>query len=240
MDLRSVSDKELFQEFSRRKYCSTAPHQNIVFFGPPGSGKGTQTPKLSDEFCWCTLSTGDMLREAVSKKTELGKKADAIMKKGDLVPDDLVVGLIENKITAPECRYGVIFDGFPRTENQAKKLDELMQKRHGKIDKVFNFDIKDELLTERITGRRVHPASGRSYHVKFNPPKTENKDDNTGEPLIQRNDDKEDVLKKRLEAFHSQTTPVLNYYRQQNKLVNIDAQQSIDNIWDQLKNQIKY
>ena len=125
-----------------------------------------------------------MLREAVSKGTDLGKKAKSIIERGHLVPDDLIVGLIENKINAPECRYGFVLDGFPRTLPQAKKLDELLAKDGTKLDKIFKFNVRDELLVERITGRRIHKPSGRSYHVKFNPPKVEGVDDVTGEPLI--------------------------------------------------------
>ena len=115
MDLRSVSDRELMEEFVRRKKCSLYPKKRVLFVGPPGGGKGTQTPKLTENYCWCAISTGDMLREAVSKGTELGKKAKDIMARGDLVPDDLIVGLIENKVSSPECRFGFVLDGFPRT-----------------------------------------------------------------------------------------------------------------------------
>ena len=125
-----------------------------------------------------------MLREAVRNKTELGKKAESIMNKGDLVPADLILGLIEDKISQPECRFGAIFDGYPRTQEQAQQLDTLLQKRNEKIDKVVEFKVQDQNLIERITGRRVHLGSGRSYHIKFNPPKVEGKDDLTGEDLI--------------------------------------------------------
>jgi len=235
MDLKSVSDKDLFSEFTRRMYCSSKPNKKVIFIGPPGGGKGTQSPRLSEEYCWCALSTGDMLREAVTKGTELGKKAEAIMKRGDLVPDELVIGLIQNKINSPECRYGAILDGFPRTMVQAQKLDQFLQADNSKIDQVIEFNIRDELLNERITGRRVHKASGRSYHVKYNPPKVDGIDDVTGEPIIQREDDKEDVLKKRLEQYHLQTEPILDYYKNQNKLVSLNAEQSINEIWNNLK-----
>jgi adenylate kinase len=235
MDLNAVSDKDLFAEFTRRMYCSSKPNKKVIFIGPPGGGKGTQSPRLSEEYCWCALSTGDMLREAVSKGTELGKKAEAIMKRGDLVPDELVIGLIQNKINSPECRYGAILDGFPRTMVQAKKLDQFLEADKAKIDQVIEFNIRDELLAERITGRRVHKSSGRSYHVKYNPPKVDGVDDVTGEPIIQRDDDKEEVLKKRLEQYHLQTEPILDYYRGQNKLASLNAEQSINDIWNNLK-----
>lgn len=203
MDIRSVSDKELFEEFKRRMQCSAYPKKRILMVGPPGAGKGTQTPFLSEKYCWCTISTGDMLREAVRNKTELGQKAESIMNKGDLVPDNLILGLIEDKITQPECRYGYIFDGFPRTYNQAMQLDSLLESRGEKLDKVIEFKVKDENLIERITGRRIHPQSGRSYHLKFNPPKVEGKDDITGEDLIQRKDDNESILVNRLKQYHT-------------------------------------
>jgi adenylate kinase len=235
MDIRSVSDTDLFAEFSRRMHCASKPNNKVIFIGPPGGGKGTQSPKLTEEYCWCALSTGDMLREAVSKATDLGKKAEAIMKRGDLVPDELVIGLIQNKINSPECRYGAILDGFPRTMVQAQKLDQFLAADNSKIDKVIEFNIRDELLNERITGRRVHKSSGRSYHVKYNPPKVDGIDDVTGEPIIQREDDKEDILKKRLGAYHEQTVPILDYYRSQNKLVTLNAEESINDIWKNLK-----
>ncbi len=234
MDLTSVTDKTLFKEFERRMRCSANTKKRVLFVGPPGGGKGTQTPQLSDKYCWCTISTGDMLREAVSKGTNLGKKAKSIMDRGDLVPDDLVVGLIKNKINSPICRYGFILDGFPRTLNQAKKLDELMKEDGSQLDKIFQFSIKDELLTERITGRRIHKPSGRSYHIKFNPPKVDGIDDITGEKLIQRKDDRADVLMNRLKQYHEQTDPILSHYEKLVGISKIDAEQSIDNIFTQI------
>jgi adenylate kinase len=238
MDLKSVTDKELFQEFSRRMYCSSKPNKKVIFVGPPGGGKGTQGPKAVDEFCWCQLSTGDMLREAVTKGTELGKTADKIMKAGELVPDDLVFGLIKEKLKAPECRFGALLDGFPRTMAQAQKFDDFLTANEMKIDKVVEFNIRDELLAERLTGRRIHKPTGRTYHVKFNPPKVEGKDDVTGEPLIQRDDDKEEVIKKRLELYHQQTEPILGYYKEKGKLASINADQSIDQMWKEVRNNL--
>lgn len=194
MDLKSVTDQQLFEEFKRRMRCSEKPKQNVIFLGPPGAGKGTQGPKLGEEYCWCNLATGDMLREAVSKGTPLGLKAKDIMNRGDLVPDDLIVGLIKDKMNVPECSRGFILDGFPRTMKQAEKLDEILTQEGSQIDKVFKFNVKDELLTERITGRRIHKKSGRSYHLKYNPPKVDGKDDITGEDLMQRKDDTKETL----------------------------------------------
>lgn len=238
MDLKSVSDKELFQEFSRRMYCSAKPNKKVIFVGPPGGGKGTQGPRVTDEFCWCQLSTGDMLREAVTNNTDLGKKAEALMKAGQLVPDELVFGLISNKLKSAECRFGALFDGFPRNMNQAQKFDEYLQSNNMKIDKVIEFNIPDQLLAERLAGRRIHKPSGRTYHVNFNPPKVEGKDDLTGDSLIQRDDDKEDVIKKRLELYHQQTEPILGYYKSNGKLSTLNADTTIDNLWKELKEKL--
>lgn len=152
--------------------------------GPPGSGKGTQAPQIKDDLCLCHLATGDMLRDAVAAGTELGKKAKEIMDRGDLVSDEIVIGLIDNAMNQPECERGLLLDGFPRTAVQAEKLDDMLSNKNKKIDRVLEFKVNDEILIERIEGRRVHTPSGRSYHTKFNPPKVEGVDDITGEPLI--------------------------------------------------------
>lgn len=231
MDLRSVTDKDLYTEWMRRMRCSTMPKQNVIFLGPPGAGKGTQAPKLGDTYCWCNLATGDMLREAVTKGTELGKKAKDIMNRGDLVPDELIVGLIKSKMKAPECSRGFILDGFPRTMVQAQKLDDILKEEGSQINKVFKFNIKDELLTERITGRRIHKPSGRSYHLKYNPPKVDGIDDVTGEPLIQRKDDTEAILVNRLKQYHTMTSPIADYYGKTGKLIDVNAELGIDDMW---------
>ena len=184
MNLRNVSFDDLFGEVKRRYECAKRPAANVIMIGPPGSGKGTQGPKIKDDLCVCHLATGDMLRDAVKRGTETGKQADAIMKAGKLVSDELVINLINDNLDNPECERGVLLDGFPRTVVQAEKLDSMLSSRKMNIDKVLEFKVDEEKLIERIEGRRVHTASGRSYHVKFNPPKVEGKDDPTGEPLI--------------------------------------------------------
>ena len=226
-NLRNFKLEDLFAEIKRREVCQSKPKQNIVLIGPPGSGKGTQAPRIRDELCLCHLATGDMLRDAVAQGTELGKKAKEIMDRGELVPDELVIGLIEDASKEPECERGLLLDGFPRTDVQAEKLDKMLQKKNTTIHKAIEFKVNDDILIERIEGRRVHLASGRSYHVKFNPPKVPMTDDITGEPLIQRKDDNADVLKRRMQAYHTQTAPILNYYSQKNILKTIDAMQSI-------------
>ncbi|KAK1266011.1 Adenylate kinase B [Acorus gramineus] len=207
-DLSDVPSVDLVTEVLRRMKCSTKPDKRLILVGPPGSGKGTQSPIIKDEYCLCHLATGDMLRAAVAAKTPLGVKAKEAMDKGELVSDDLVVGIIDEAMKKPSCQKGFILDGFPRTVVQAEKLDEMLKNQGSKVDKVLNFSIDDAILEERITGRWIHPSSGRTYHTKFAPPKVQGVDDVTGEPLIQRKDDTAEVLKSRLEAFHRQTEPV--------------------------------
>lgn len=187
---------------------------------------------IKNENCLCHLATGDMLRAAVAAKTPLGLEAKKAMDAGALVSDEIVVGLIEEAIKKPECRTGFVLDGFPRTVTQAQKLDEMLAKRGQSIDKVLNFAVPDSLLVERVTGRWVHSASGRSYHEKFAPPKIPGVDDITGEPLVKRKDDNAETLKSRLAAFHAQTAPVINYYKE--KIVNIKADKSQENVADQI------
>ena len=198
--------------------------------GPPGAGKGTQGPIIKDELCICHLATGDLLRDAVAKGTELGKQAKDVMARGELVSDELVIGLFKESMNEPECERGMLLDGFPRTTVQAEKLDAMMKESGKKIDKVIEFKVDDDVLVERIEGRRIHKASGRSYHVKFNPPKVEGIDDITGEPLMQRKDDTREALVTRLKAYHTQTTPILDYYRAQNSLITVNAMQKMPQV----------
>jgi len=173
-----------------------------------------------------------MLRDAVRAGSEMGRAAKAVMERGELVSDDIVVGIIRENLNKPSCKGGFILDGFPRTLKQAEMLDEILAKQNAKIQSVVNFEIPDATLVERITGRRVHPASGRSYHVKFAPPKVEGKDDITGEPLVQRKDDNEEALRTRLGAFHAQTKPILEHYKP--VVSNVDATKNIDSVYAQV------
>jgi adenylate kinase len=228
VNLAKVATVELLGELQRRVNCSERKEVNSIFVGPPGSGKGTQAPVMKEEYCLCHLSTGDMLREAVQKGTDMGKKAKAVMDAGKLVSDDIVVGIIDDALKAPDCAKGFILDGFPRTVAQAKMLDQILAKSGKKIDTVVNLVVDDEVLVKRVTGRLVHPASGRSYNIHFNPPKKAMTDDLTGEPLIKRADDTEEKLRTRLSEFHSKTKPILDHYKAVNH--DINAMQAIDKV----------
>ncbi len=180
----------------------------LILLGGPGAGKGTQANYIKEKFGIPQISTGDMLRAAVKAGTPLGLAAKKIMDAGGLVSDDIIIGLVKDRIKEPDCAKGFLFDGFPRTIPQA----EAMKEAGVKIDYVVEIDVDDAEIIKRMSGRRVHVASGRTYHVVFNPPKAAGKDDATGEDLIQRDDDKEETVKKRLEVYHAQTEPLVEYY----------------------------
>jgi len=181
----------------------------LILLGGPGAGKGTQANYIKDRYSIPQISTGDMLRAAVKAGTELGKKAKGYMDAGGLVPDAVIIGLVKERILQPDCAKGFLFDGFPRTIPQA----DAMKDAGVPIDAVVDIDVPDAEIIKRMSGRRVHLASGRTYHVIFNPPKVEGRDDATGEPLIQRDDDKEETVKKRLQVYHDQTEPLIGYYK---------------------------
>jgi adenylate kinase len=180
----------------------------LILLGAPGAGKGTQATFICQKYGIPQISTGDMLRAAVKAGTPLGLAAKKVMDSGALVGDDIIIGLVKERIAQPDCARGFLFDGFPRTIPQA----DAMKAAGVKLDYVLEIDVPFESIIERMSGRRSHPASGRTYHVKFNPPKAAGKDDVTGEPLIQRDDDKEDTVKKRLEVYAAQTRPLVDYY----------------------------
>jgi adenylate kinase len=181
----------------------------LMLLGGPGAGKGTQAKKLMDYYHIPQISTGDMLRTAVAQQTELGLKVKNIMDQGQLVSDEIIIALVKERLTHDDCRNGFLLDGFPRTLAQA----QAMKDAHIVLDEVVEIDVPDEHIIQRITGRRVHPSSGRVYHVDFNPPKTKDRDDVTGEPLIQRDDDQEETIKKRLHVYHELTEPLVQYYQ---------------------------
>jgi adenylate kinase len=180
----------------------------LILLGAPGAGKGTQAAFICRRFGIPQISTGDMLRAAVKAGTPLGLAAKQVMDAGGLVGDDIIIGLVKERIAQPDCASGFLFDGFPRTIPQA----DAMKHAGVKLDVVLEIDVPDAAIVERMSGRRVHMASGRTYHVRFNPPKVEGQDDATGEPLIQRDDDREETVKKRLAVYHSQTRPLVDYY----------------------------
>ncbi|MEP7061229.1 MAG: adenylate kinase [Betaproteobacteria bacterium] len=180
----------------------------LILLGPPGAGKGTQATFIKDAYGIAQISTGDMLRAAVNAGTPLGLAAKKVMDSGALVSDDIIIALVKERLKEPDCAAGYLFDGFPRTIPQA----DAMKDAAVRIDYVLEIDVADAMIVERMSGRRVHPASGRSYHVKFNPPKVADKDDLTGESLILRDDDREETVKKRLDVYHAQTEPLIAYY----------------------------
>eukprot|EP00743_Colponemidia_sp_Colp-15_P001100 GILK01001211.1.p1 GENE.GILK01001211.1~~GILK01001211.1.p1 ORF type:complete len:236 (-),score=37.15 GILK01001211.1:217-924(-) len=233
-----AEEEHPFQQFGRFLKCMTQPERRLIFMGPPGSGKGTQAPAVKDEFCLCHLSTGDMLRAAVDAGSDWGKQAKSVMSSGGLVSDDIVVGIIKENLNQPECAKGFILDGFPRTVVQAEKLDQMLKESETQIDGVIEFGIDDNLLVKRITGRRIHPSSGRTYHTEFNPPKVADKDDVTGEPLIQRSDDNAETLKKRLSAFYSQTGPVIDYYKKKGLLTKVNGDAPQEKVFEDIMDNI--
>lgn len=181
----------------------------LILLGAPGAGKGTQAQFIREEFGIPQISTGDMLRAAVKAGTPLGIAAKKVMDSGGLVSDEIIIGLVTDRLKQDDCRAGYLFDGFPRTLPQA----EAMKLAGVALDYVLEIDVADDEIIERMSGRRVHPASGRTYHIRFNPPQLAGKDDATGEDLIQRDDDTEETVRKRLQIYHSQTKPLLDYYQ---------------------------
>lgn len=182
----------------------------LILLGAPGAGKGTQAAFLREQYGIPQISTGDMLRAAVKAGTPLGLEAKKVMDAGGLMPDDIIIGLVKDRLKEPDCQKGYLFDGFPRTIPQA----DAMKDAGVAIDYVIEVDVPESEIIERMSGRRVHPASGRTYHVTHNPPKVEGKDDETGEPLVQRDDDREETVRKRLEVYRDQTRPLVDYYQQ--------------------------
>ena len=209
----------------------------IILLGAPGAGKGTQEKFISDHLNIPQISTGDMLRASVSKGTELGLKAKVLMEKGELVPDDLILDLVKDRISEKDCANGFLFDGFPRTLDQANALKD----KGIKIDCVIEIMVDDDEIIQRMSGRRVHTASGRTYHIKYNPPKQENIDDETGEPLIQRPDDNEETVRKRLAIYHDQTSPLVDFYKKSslvqngNRYIEVNGVGDISTIQEQIK-----
>jgi adenylate kinase len=207
----------------------------IIFLGPPGAGKGTQSQLLKERNGFIQISTGDLLREAVKNQTELGKLAKQYMDEGKLVPDDLIISLIKEKLQEYADK-NIIFDGFPRTIPQAESLDNLLSHLNKNVDAVILFKIEDDEVVKRLAGRRVCPSCGAVYHMIYNPPKIDEICDKCGAKLIQRDDDKEEVIRKRLEVYHQQTKPLIEYYK--SKIVEIDATDNPGNIYNKIVSMI--
>lgn len=201
---------------------------SIILLGAPGAGKGTQAKFLTEKYNIPQISTGDMLRNAIKAGTELGLKAKSVMDAGQLVSDEIVIGLVKDRILAPDCANGYLFDGFPRTEAQAKALGDAGVQ----IDYVVEIDVADDVIITRLAGRRVHLQSGRIYHTQYNPPKVFNRDDISGEELVQRDDDKEETIKKRLTVYHTQTKVLSDYYANDGKVkfIKINGNASVDSV----------
>jgi len=228
------------------KFVTYWPRNIMILFGPPGAGKGTHGPKIEDLLGIPQLSTGDMLRAAVSAQSPVGKKAQAVMKAGGLVSDDIVIGIIRDRIQEKDCKFGFILDGFPRTVVQAKALDDMLAEEGAAVTKVIELKVPDEVLEERICGRWIHKSSGRSYHVKFAPPKSMKvgedgkpvqesmTDDETGENLMQRPDDTASALVKRLAGYHGETVPILKHYEPHGVVKAVNANQKMDGVWGEV------
>ena len=206
----------------------------IMLLGPPGGGKGTQAKFIEQKLNIPQISTGDMLRENVKNKTSLGLDAKSYMEKGELVPDNLILNMMQNRLIQDDCKTGYILDGFPRTIPQAEGLNILLEKIEQNLDMVILLNLDDDIIVKRMSGRRVHPASGRVYHIEYNPPMKDNKDDVTGENLIIRADDQEKTVRNRLKVYRNQTAPLIDYYLKKSILKKINADGAIDEIKDNI------
>lgn len=209
---------------------------NLILFGPPGAGKGTQAKRLEDIYGIAQLSTGEMLRAEVAAGSELGRRAEDIMKAGDLVPDEMIIGMIDGRLDREDCRKGFILDGFPRTVAQAKALDGLLGRKHLSLDHVISIEVDDDAMVERITGRFTCATCGAGYHDTFQQPKVDGVCDKCGGTTFERRaDDNEATVRSRLEAYHEQTVPILDHYAAQNLVRTVDGMASIDAVTDQLR-----
>ncbi len=205
----------------------------LVFFGAPGAGKGTISKKLNEKYGLPQISTGDLFRENIKNKTELGLKVSSILEKGELVPDNLTISIVEDRIKSDDCKNGYILDGFPRTIIQAESWEKISP-----IDKAIYFDITDKEVLDRLSGRRVCPKCGEIYHIMFNKPKNEGKCNNDSEPLYIRADDKEESINNRLQVYHKQTEPLIEYYTKIGKIVTINAINGMDEVYNEIKTKL--
>lgn len=208
--------------------------KGIIMLGAPGSGKGTQAKKMSERFGIPQISTGDMLREAVKQGTEMGRKAKSFMDRGGLVPDEVVIGIVRDRLSAGDCKKGFILDGFPRTIPQAEALDTVLGDLGKKITTVLSLEVDEAALMDRLCGRRTCPGCGAMFHVRFNPPRTEGTCDQCGGALIQREDDKEETIKSRLAHYKKSTEPLIGYYRGTGTIRSVTAEGEIESIFHQI------
>jgi adenylate kinase len=208
---------------------------NLILLGAPGAGKGTQAKLIVEKYGIPQISTGDMLREAVAKGTELGKKAKEYMDRGELVPDEVVIGIVKERLKQPDCDKGFILDGFPRTLKQAEELDKMLEELGKKIDAVINVHVPEEEVVKRIVNRRTCKNCGAVYHLIYNPPKEEGKCDKCGGELYQRDDDKEETVRARYKVYKEQTEPLIDYYSKKGLLYNVDGTKSIEEVFEEIK-----
>ncbi|WP_339230623.1 adenylate kinase [Oceanobacillus sp. FSL K6-2867] len=208
---------------------------NLILMGLPGAGKGTQAEKIKEKYNIPHISTGDMFRLAIKEGTELGLKAKGFMDQGELVPDEVTIGIVKERLSKADCENGFLLDGFPRTIAQAEALQELLTELNRKINYVLHVDVPEEKLVERLTGRRICPTCGTTYHVVYNPPKVEGVCDKDGSTLIQREDDQPETVKKRLSVNIKQTQPLLDFYQDRGYLVTVDGDRDIDEVFQDIQ-----
>lgn len=206
----------------------------LILLGPPGAGKGTQANGIIDKYKIPHISTGDIFRKNINENTPLGLKAKDFMNKGLLVPDELVIEIVESRLKEPDALNGFLLDGFPRTVNQAVALDKALSNMDSKLDKVINIEVDKDLLIDRVVGRRICKTCGATYHISFNQPKTEGKCNVCGDELYQRDDDTVETVSKRIEIYQSETKPLIDYYTEKNLLVTVDGQIGIDNVFNEI------
>ena len=211
----------------------------IALLGPPGAGKGTQAKRIAEKFELPHISSGDIFRENLSKRTELGKKAEEYMNRGELVPDDITVSMIRERLSRPDCEEGALLDGFPRTPAQAKALDEMLSDFAGEIDAVPYINVPENELVERLSGRLTCRAKGHIFHKKYNPPQEPGVCDYDGSELYQREDDKPETVKRRIRVYMEQTQPLIDYYRQKSVMIEVDGDQSIEEVTTDLVSALK-
>lgn len=218
---------------------SEANDLNLILMGLPGAGKGTQAEKIKEKHNIPHISTGDMFRLAIKEGTDLGKKAKGYLDEGALVPDEITNGIVEERLSMSDCEEGFLLDGFPRTIPQAQTLDQILNKLNKKIDYAIHIDVPEEKLLQRLTGRRICPTCGTTYHVLYNPPKVEGICDKDGSKLLQREDDTEETVKNRLEVNIKQTQPLLDFYAEQNVLMPVNGDQHIDDVFEEIEQKLK-